>query len=67
MKKHQHRIHTTSDALPFFGPVNDEKQNPAAHGGCRFVDRCRCGAERETLSNGGHIERGAWYMPAEND
>lgn len=32
----------------------------AAHGGVTHVDRCRCGAERETEINGLHVVRGAW-------
>lgn len=67
MSKHQHRIAWTSDALPYFGPVNNSRQNPAAHGGVRYVDRCRCGAERETLINGRHEEQGTWYTPEADD
>ena len=56
--------HTTtacSDALPFSGPVSRDNQNPAAHGGVRYVDTCDdCGATRETLVNGRHEEVGAW-------
>ena len=67
MKTHRHRAKRTSDALPFFGAVNPERPNEAAHGGCRFVATCACGAERETLVNGRHVERGRWIEPEESD
>ena len=66
MKQHRHTVHTTSDALPFFGPVSATRQNRAAHGGCRFREQCKCGAVREVLVNGRHEEVGAWQVEAQS-
>jgi hypothetical protein len=58
--KHTHRAVTTRDT-PFFGPVGPRhRQNPCAHGGVCELEICKCGAERRTNLNGGHIERGTW-------
>lgn len=63
MKLHlRHKVHKTSDALPFFGPVSSQ-ENPKAHGGVRFEQECKCGAVRSILVNGPHREIGHWYMP----
>ena len=35
-----------------------------AHGGVVHVDRCWCGARRETESNGRHVVRGPWISPS---
>jgi len=48
---------------PFTGCVAPEKCNPASHGNVRYVQRCRCGAERVINSNQGHRENSGWYMP----
>lgn len=59
---HHHRAnqrHTT--VRPFSHPVVDlEDQNPQAHGGAEYTEVCRCGATRKTLTNGRHVEMGAW-------
>lgn len=57
-KNHRHRPIETRDQC-FTGPVSPQ-ENPAAHGGVCRVDTCRCGAERRTNRNQGHIERGVW-------
>jgi hypothetical protein len=50
---------------PFAGPVS-KKQNPRAHGGVCYVDRCLdCGAERRTNVNGNHAEQGKWVKAEE--
>lgn len=66
MSKHRHR------AMPgrgiergFSGPVNNERRDPRADGCVCCVDRCRCGAVRETNVNQCFVERGPWYMPDE--
>jgi hypothetical protein len=56
---HKHTAKVSSPALPFVGAVAT-RQNPAAHGGVRFLESCSCGASRERLVNGSHVERGAW-------
>ncbi len=60
MKNHKHK--TAREALrPFTGPAaKARKENPAAHGNVTHVERCACGATRETNSNGRHVERGGW-------
>lgn len=63
MKTHRHRAKHTRDAGPYFWPVRQDRQNEAAHGGVRFVATCACGAQRETLVNGRHVERGRWIEP----
>lgn len=59
---HVHTRDETKDEgpLPFFGPVS--RQNPvrAAHGNVRVRHWCRCGAHRDILVNGHHVERGPW-------
>ena len=59
---HRHRADPSKRIeRPFSGPV----ARPAtreAHGGICLVDRCKCGATRETNSNGGHVERGPWLV-----
>lgn len=58
---HRHRPAVDTEIRPFAGPIQSAaKQVPQAHGGCMFIDRCRCGAERHSNTNGGHRERGAW-------
>lgn len=65
-KKHIHHIDHRHPTItrPFFGPVA-ARQNPAAHGGCCEIARCRCGATRRTNVNGRHVERGPWILPTE--
>lgn len=65
---HIHSPTTTSDARSYERPARgahktQRGENPAAHGGVTFVDRCECGAQREVNSNNGRIENGAWYRP----
>lgn len=57
---HKHRVKYESEPLPFFGPVNPTRPNPAAHGGVRYVQTCGCGATREVLYNQAHYEYGPW-------
>lgn len=60
---HQHRaIQGEQETTTYRGPVA-EIQDRAAHGGVRIVDRCACGATRETNRNQGHVERGLWRGP----
>lgn len=48
---------------PYAGPVAS-RENRAAHGNIVEIARCqKCGAERRTNRNGGHVERGAWVTP----
>jgi hypothetical protein len=57
---HRHATtHTTEKC--FTGPVAGVRENPAAHGWTTITDTCRCGAERETNTNGRHTERGRWH------
>ena len=43
----------------FVRPYTDE--NPQAYGGAHIVERCvSCGAERNKLVNGTHVEMGTW-------
>ena len=61
---HRHAAQSTSHR-PYFGPVTGDlsgyyRQNSMAHGNVTRVDRCRCGAERRTNVNQGHVERGRW-------
>lgn len=43
----------------FVRPYTDE--NPQAYGGAHIVERCvSCGAERNKLINGTHVEMGTW-------
>lgn len=58
---HRHRAEKTTNR-PYTGPVST-RENRAAHGGVCVVDVCKCGAERRTNSNGGHLERGPWVQP----
>jgi hypothetical protein len=61
---HTHRP-TTSRTTPFVGAIaTASKPNPAAHGNIRIIALCRCGAERHTNANQGHVERGAWQEVA---
>lgn len=63
-RPHVHRRLTTKGPLPFSGPVADPgRENRAAHGNVRFIYRCRCGATREVLVNGQHVEEGRWTDP----
>jgi hypothetical protein len=55
-----HSADSTSDARPFAGPVG-RNQNPMAHGGCSYIETCRCGALRTVNVNGCHSEEGGWY------
>ena len=58
--KHTHRTVKTL-TRGYRGTVaNPKKMNPAAAGGVLFIDVCRCGATKETNSNGRHVERGGW-------
>lgn len=57
-KSHRHRVASTRVKC-FSGPVT-RRENRAAHGGTCDVDRCTCGATRETNVNGSHHERGPW-------
>lgn len=59
----RHHRHTpfTTKTIGYRGTVaNVTRENRAAHGAVCHVDICRCGATRETNSNGRHVERGAW-------
>lgn len=60
MNNHRHTPKTTK-TIGFRGTVrNVRRENRAAHGAVCHVDTCRCGATRETNSNGRHVERGGW-------
>ena len=63
---HRHlRLPQGRSVTSYRGPVASP-ENPQAHGGVCFVDRCRCGATRKTNSNGGALERGPWVAPRED-
>lgn len=56
---HRHEVERSVGPLPYFDSVAREP-NRAAHGGVRWRERCRCGAERHVLQNGRHVEEGPW-------
>jgi hypothetical protein len=58
MTRHRHAPDRTLGPLPYEGSVSRD-ENRAAHGGCRWIDICACGHEREVLSNQGHTEEEA--------
>lgn len=48
---------------PFFHPVaaRIEDENRGSHGGIRYTETCLdCGASRDVLYNGQHVEYGPW-------
>lgn len=65
---HAHRPSRSREATrtalrpyPFAGPVRfDNRANPAAHGGCTYVQRCACGATRKVNASAGYLEYGDW-------
>lgn len=58
-----HSNYDTSDVLPYFGAVSRD-ENRAAHGGVRYRETCQaCGATRDWLCNGRHVETGEWTSP----
>ena len=57
-----HRAAHTSTAWGFVGPVSRE-ENRAAHGAVGYTYTCSCGAQRQQLVNGPHVETGAWGDP----
>lgn len=66
--KHRHRAKKGEGrTLPFMGPVDSQRPNPAAHGNVREVDGCACGATRATNINGRHAEVGRWHDPHSDD
>jgi hypothetical protein len=63
MDMHRHKMSTERNYC-FRGPaVGARTENRAAHGNVTVVERCACGATRETNINGRHVERGAWMQP----
>lgn len=63
MKPHTHRAVPERQTEQYYSHPVRQPENPAAHGGVCFVDRCRCGATRRTNVNGWHRERGPWCEP----
>lgn len=63
MTKHRHRPHTTMTVGYRGTAAGVRYENRSAHGAVCIIDTCRCGAKRETNSNGRHDERGPW-LPA---
>ncbi len=59
---HQHTAATTQRDLPYTGCVDAHRCTESAHGNARDLETCDCGATRETLRNGGHVERGMWRV-----
>lgn len=59
---HKHRKAAESGPYPYMGSVCGPRgrENRAAHGNVMYVERCRCGAERQALINGDHVEREPW-------
>lgn len=60
---HKHTITVDQGPLPYASPVRgpDERgYEPRAHGGCRHVQVCRCGAARTVNYSAGFAEVGAW-------
>lgn len=58
---HQHRKIGVGRIAPYSGSVTTRRQNEAAAGGHSVINTCRCGAQRQTNRNQGHVEHGAWY------
>lgn len=62
---HKHKA-STSRTTAFLGPVGPaEDQDPCAHGGISYLQRCACGATRRVNVNGSHIEMGEWVEAEE--
>ena len=60
---HRHGIERTT-TRPYFSPVaKPGKENPAAWGNICYRRECVCGAYRDELVNGRHVERGPWVAP----
>ena len=60
---HRHKLDTERNYC-FRGPAAGARtENRAAHGNVTVVERCACGATRETNINGRHVERGTWMQP----
>jgi len=67
---HTHRPSRSRDAIraslhpyPFTGPLRapaDLRAEPRAHGGCRYEQRCSCGATRQLNASAGWVEYGPW-------
>lgn len=59
--EHKHRKARESRERCYTGPVAEyENQVPEAHGGVAWTEFCKCGAEREILSNMCFVELGDW-------
>ena len=68
MHKHKAKVTTMrgysgTAAGAHYTPRGEERR---AHGGVCHVERCSCGATRETNSNGRYDERGTWQEPDES-
>lgn len=59
----RHRCQSTSDDYCFTGCVACYDCNPAAHGGIRYSEYCRCGAERSVNENQCYVEKSEWTYP----
>lgn len=65
-RSHRHRaVSHLTKVRCYTGPVG-RTENRAAHGGVCIIDYCRCGAQRATNCNGGHVERGSWVAPTDD-
>jgi hypothetical protein len=61
MTKHRHSPSVQSNPRPYRAPVaTGRRENPRAHGGCEYTERCKCGAERRVNASAGQLERGKW-------
>lgn len=56
---HKHKA-VQEKTVSYRGTAQGARENRRAHGGVCYVAMCQCGARRETNSNAGAIERGAW-------
>lgn len=68
MSQHKHTAaRSSNDALPYYDCVSPDVEHcvPAAHGGYRYIETCKCGARREVNANQGRIEYGPWRKEEE--
>ncbi len=61
---HRHQA-VTEQTVGYRHCVAGTRCHPVAHGGVMFVERCACGAVRETNSNAGQLERSGWVRPTD--
>jgi len=66
MKTHKHKVYQTTER-PFFNCINPNHCNPAAHGGVILLRKCKCGAIKEILVNGKHVETSLWVEENKNE